>query len=179
LPRSDKRIVLVDKAAQRTKKSPRLNEVLCIINKNSFVHILSNLGHFLNFLLHRSDEVNFSPLLADSMLDFNELMKFSSTPTVGTRMYCFDPFSVASFLYSISNSTRVSECSETKATGTTIIILFFLASSLITSSVDGPIHLVAPLCFDSSIYNLNPLLINYQLKLLLCFQLVTDKDHLV
>jgi hypothetical protein len=88
--------------------------------------------------------VNLSPLLAAKILDFNELMKFFSMVTVGTRIYCLEPFSLASLLYSISSSTKVSECSETKATGTTIIILFFLDSSLMTSSVEGPIHLSGP-----------------------------------
>jgi hypothetical protein len=59
-------------------------------------------------------------------------------------MYSLEPFSTANFLYSISSSTSVSECSETKATGTTIIVFCFFASFLIIASVDGPIHFKGP-----------------------------------
>ena len=41
----------------------------------------------------------------------------------GIRMYSPQPFFLASALYSISSSTKVSECSETKAIGISIILV--------------------------------------------------------
>jgi hypothetical protein len=54
------------------------------------------------------------------------------------------PLIFANFSYSISNSTNVSECSETKAIGTITKCLFNFEFFTITSSVDGSIHLRGP-----------------------------------
>jgi len=54
------------------------------------------------------------------------------------------PLESAISLYSISNSTSVSECSETNAIGTKTICLPSLEFSIIMSSVDGPIHFSGP-----------------------------------
>ena len=54
------------------------------------------------------------------------------------------PFLSANSLYSMSSSTKVSECSETKAIGTKTICFSNFEFSTITSSVDGPIHFNGP-----------------------------------
>ena len=65
-------------------------------------------------------------------------------PNAGTLIYSIHPFLSANSLYSISNSTNVSECSETKAIGTSAIFFPNLEFSTIISSVDGPIHFKGP-----------------------------------
>ena len=44
----------------------------------------------------------------------------------------------------MSNSTRVSECSDTNAIGTKTICLPIFEFSIIMSYVDGPIHFKGP-----------------------------------
>ena len=50
-----------------------------------------------------------------------ELIKSVLVPRAGTLKYSLQPFLVANSLYSISNSTKVYECSDTKAMGTKTI----------------------------------------------------------
>ena len=48
-------------------------------------------------------------------------IKSSFVPKAGTLVYSLHPLSVANILYSMSSSTKVSECSDTKAIGTNTI----------------------------------------------------------
>ena len=52
-------------------------------------------------------------------------IKFELIPRAGILIYSTHPFLSASSLYSISSSTKVSECSETKAIGTKTIFFHF------------------------------------------------------
>ena len=65
-------------------------------------------------------------------------------PRAGTLIYSIHPFLSANSLYSISSSTKVSECSDTNAIGTKTIFFSSLEFSIITSSVEGPIHFKGP-----------------------------------
>ena len=82
----------------------------------------------------------------NSSIDKNsgELIKSIFVPNAGTLIYSTQPFLSANSLYSISSSTKVSECSETNAIGTKTIFFPNLEFSIIISSVEGPIHFKGP-----------------------------------
>ena len=71
-------------------------------------------------------------------------IKLLLTPRAGILKYSTHPFLSANSLYSISSSTNVSECSDTKAIGIKTIFFPIFEFSTITSSVDGPIHFNGP-----------------------------------
>jgi len=73
-----------------------------------------------------------------------DFIKSSFVPNAGILVYCLHPLSIASFLYSISSSTRASECSDTNAIGTKTICFPIFEFSTITLSVEGPIHFNGP-----------------------------------
>src|SRR5215813_10980144 len=74
----------------------------------------------------------------------NPSMKGSVVPTVGTLMYAGTPDRSARCRYSMSSSTSVSECSDTKAIGNRTTTTFSSPARLISASVDGPIHSSGP-----------------------------------
>ena len=81
---------------------------------------------------------------AFKILVFKEFIKSLWHVIAGTRIYSLQPFLKANSLYSISSSTKVSECSDTNAIGTKTMCFPSLEFSTIISSVDGPIHFNGP-----------------------------------
>jgi hypothetical protein len=86
-----------------------------------FIHPEKLWGHNL---ICKSDIIGFLFLYSLELIFKHNLAKLSMNSsfieTVGTRTYEATPLSLAIFLYSISSSTNVSACSETKETGTKI-----------------------------------------------------------
>ena len=76
--------------------------------------------------------------------EVSESIKSVFVPSAGILIYSTQPFLSANSLYSISSSTKVSECSDTNAIGTKTIFFPSLEFSTIISSVDGPIHFKGP-----------------------------------